>query len=417
MTDMFVPETKNPPAKVKDMGIVGLVLDGAGVYNAKSGEIIFLPRGCEVSGRIVDNLMDALLEKCGIQRIDCRDLEEAVYSLAERYVRDYKEKVLSWSQISGRELLFCGWAATEEDAVRKAEATASAIKDALSECLSQFSLTRVASPKKNMVISGLCVTNKGSFNSVGGVKCSVCGRIFLADSVYINKEAPVNADAEESELRDIYTPGAHTIPLLCKQLGLQPKDTLKAMLYTVESPGGGKELLFAMIRGDRDISITKLSAYVEAKFPGSVFRRAEADEIVAAFGEVAGFCGPVGVPENVNMVADMSLKDGKNFVVGGNRPDYHRTGCCWGRDFEPEVADLLLYQESVLCPECGGELKEAEVRRICTIEAYDAALNGAAALMCRDREGVSVWPYRWRGVVSLESLLLSVYERGNRDKI
>jgi prolyl-tRNA synthetase len=415
MTELFIPKTKNPPAKVKDAGVVNLVMEGAGAYNAKSGEIILLPAGCERLARLSDLLKTSLFNMCGMQPVDCPGSDDSVYTLAERYVRDFKDKALSWMQSRGRSLLLYGWAKSEEESVVKAEGAASAIKEALLELLPGFSFTKISSRDRFVSLVGVCETARGSLNAVNGMKCLKCGTLVLPDSVCTAVGEPVNACAHEEEIRDIYTPGAHTISLLCQQLGLEPKNTLKAMLYTVESNDGTKDLLFAMIRGDMDISISKLSAYVGSKFQGASFRRAEAEEILDAFGDVAGFCGPIGVPGNVHMVADMSLKDGRNFVVGANRPDYHKTGCCWGRDFEPDVADLLLYQKSVPCPDCGGDLDECELRRICAIEAYEAARNGEPILSCRDRDGVSAWPYRWRGEISLEALLCAVYEKGVKD--
>ena len=41
----LLPKTDNPPAKVKDSGIINLVKAGKAVYNAKSGELLFLPEG------------------------------------------------------------------------------------------------------------------------------------------------------------------------------------------------------------------------------------------------------------------------------------------------------------------------------------------------------------------------------------
>ncbi|MFA7366446.1 MAG: hypothetical protein WCY94_04930, partial [Synergistaceae bacterium] len=96
MRELFIPETKNPPAKVKDQGLISLVMEGAGVFNAKSGEVILLPIGRSTLNSISEDLADALLEKNGIQHIDCSSSDESVQSLAERYVREYGDKALSW---------------------------------------------------------------------------------------------------------------------------------------------------------------------------------------------------------------------------------------------------------------------------------------------------------------------------------
>ena len=411
MRELFIPETKNPPAKVKDQGLISLAMEGAGVFNAKSGEVILLPIGRSTLNSISEDLADALLEKNGIQHIDCSSSDESVQSLAERYVREYGDKALSWMAISGRKLKMWGWAATEEDVKMKTAMAADTVRSIMERYIPDFDyLLEVGTATINKMV-GVCSTSKGSLYEMEGLTCQGTGLYYHDDSAFICPSEPVNSDQEEEEVKDVHTPGAHTITLLCEQLGLDPKQTLKAMLYTVILPDGNRTLLFAMIRGDKNISINKLTAYVDSKFKGASFRKAETEEIVSSFGEVAGFCGPIGVPEGVHMVADKSLVDGKNFVVGGNRPDYHRTGCCWGRDFMPDVADLLLFEELMPCPENGTPLTAVQLRKICSIESYRSDMRGEPALTSRDREGEHKWPYRWKAEVSLESLILSFYEK------
>lgn len=411
MRELFIPETKNPPAKVKDPGLISLVMEGAGVYNAKSGEIILLPIGRSIINGIAEELTEALLENNGMQHIDCRSAEESVHSLAERYVREYGDKALSWMSSSDRKLRLWGWSKTEEDAKNMAAMAADTIRSIIERYLPDFDYLLNACPKTINSMTGVCSAQKGSLFEIDGLTCSECGTYFHADSPNIYPVEEVNSEQEKEDVRDVRTPGAHTIQLLCDQLGLDPAQTLKAMLYTVIMPDGKKDLLFAMIRGDKNISINKLTSYVVSKFKGASFRKAENEEIVSAFGEVAGFCGPVGVPEGVYMVADRSLEGGRNFVVGGNRPDYHRTGCCWGRDFSPEVADLLLFEPGTPCPDCKESMIPIQLRKICVSECYSSEERNEAVLAYRDREGEHRWPYRWKAEIMLEPLLLSFYEK------
>mgnify|MGYP000853810304 FL=1 len=411
MRELFIPETKTPPAKVKDAGLIALVMEGGGVYNAKTGELILLPIGRSMINSIAGELEEALLEINGIQHIDCSASDESVNSLAERYVREYGEKALSWMLISGRKLRLWGWAADEENAKLKTAMAADTIRSIIERYIPDFDYLLEVSPGTVNRMAGVCSTNKGSLYEMEGLICSGCSGYCHQDSAYVCTSEPVNSGVEMENVKDVHTPGAHTIPLLCEQLGLHPSQTLKAMLYTIILPGGKKTLLFAMIRGDRNISINKLSTYIDSKFKGASFRKAESEEIVSSFGEVAGFCGPIGVPEGVHMVADNSLVGGRNFVVGGNRPDYHKTGCCWGRDFEPDVADLLLFEESMPCPECGASMMPVQLRKICTVECYGSEMRGEPVLLCRDRNGEHRWPYRWKAEVSLEALILSFYEK------
>ena len=56
MRELFIPETKTPPAKVKDAGLIALVMEGGGVYNAKTGELILLPIGRSTINSIAGDL-------------------------------------------------------------------------------------------------------------------------------------------------------------------------------------------------------------------------------------------------------------------------------------------------------------------------------------------------------------------------
>lgn len=417
VTDFFVPSTKNPPAKVKDGGLIKLVMSGAGVYNAKSGSIIYLPDGRAAARRIAHRLVCSLFDTAGFQPVDCGAAEQNVASLPERYVREYGASALRWLEVRDRTIRTWAWAADRDEAGAAADQVISAVASSVKIWLPSFNFVSDVMPENDFTSVGVCGTEKGALNALTGFKCGKCGQFYLPDSDFSSKELPVNFDKEEASLSEIHTPGAHTIPLLCEQLGLNVTDTLKAMLYTVDKPDGSHQLMFVMIRGDKDVSLKKLGAYVRANFPaGSSFRRAEAEEILDAFGEVAGFCGPVGVPENVHMVADKSIEGGKNFVVGGNRPDYHRTGCCWGRDFKPPVADLMLFEEKTPCPECGEKLEEAWLRRICTVKTFNIEANGGHALACRDRDGVHTWPCICEAEISVDAMMLALFESGLIEK-
>ena len=58
------------------------------------------------------------------------------------------------------------------------------------------------------------------------------------------------------------------------------------------------------------------------------------------------------------MLADVSLKSRKNWVVGGNKKDTHTTGVNPGRDFpEPEWGDFTTVFAGDPCPRCGTKLE------------------------------------------------------------
>jgi prolyl-tRNA synthetase len=64
-------------------------------------------------------------------------------------------------------------------------------------------------------------------------------------------------------------------------------------------------------------------------------------EIIATFGTPPGYIGPIGTLHPVRVIADRTVANMHDFVVGANEMDYHYTGVNWGRDLrEAEVADI-----------------------------------------------------------------------------
>ena len=84
------------------------------------------------------------------------------------------------------------------------------------------------------------------------------------------------------------------------------------------------------------------------------------DEELKEYGLVKGFIGPIGLPENVKVYADETLKSSEWWAVGANEQDFHFIHAKQGRDFEiSNWADLITAKEGDLCPHCGAPLKIA----------------------------------------------------------
>ena len=84
---------------------------------------------------------------------------------------------------------------------------------------------------------------------------------------------------------------------------------------------------------------------------------------VNGFDDDKGFIGPKGLKEYngkpIRFVADKTVVDMKNFVIGINQKDEHLVGGNWGTDVElpSNIADIRLVEAGELCPECGKPLK------------------------------------------------------------
>jgi prolyl-tRNA synthetase len=88
------------------------------------------------------------------------------------------------------------------------------------------------------------------------------------------------------------------------------------------------------------------------------YRFASEAEIVAAFGTPPGYLGPIGTKQKVVVVADRTVANMSDFVIGANEVDYHISGVNWGRDLpEPDqIADLRNVVEGDASPDGKGVL-------------------------------------------------------------
>ena len=170
-------------------------------------------------------------------------------------------------------------------------------------------------------------------------------------------EAKIIGDYTKAEIVD--TPNTHSIEELCDFLKIPSTLIVKTLVYIVD-----KKPVLALIRGDKAVEETKLMNAAG----GSDIRIATAGEIeemmgVNGFEAEKGFIGPNGLKEYngypVTVIADETVKDMKNFIIGVNQKDKHGVGYNWGEDVQlPQtVADIRLVEAGELCPVCGKPLK------------------------------------------------------------
>jgi prolyl-tRNA synthetase len=396
--------SENRPAKVKDRGIIELVKAGLAAYNAKSDELLLLPEGDRLRRELVSRLKSAMLRGAGVQNVDCGN-DAAVFSLAERYVREWGDSATSFSDERGRDLFVLGWSPGKDEAVSRIDAVKRSVLTELPE-ESGFSFVEEILPEGGTASVLLSLSEAGALGSRPGFVCPGCGRLFLPDSpLGYDVEQPGGAEPEEP-LEDIETPGANTIAELCAQLGISVERTLKAMLYIAFDESGRGHPVASFVRGDFNVSMNKLSAWLARDRGLTGLRTANKAELHEMIGEVAGYCGPVRLPDSVVLVCDTSVRGSKNTVVGANRSGYHIKGCCHGRDFDPPIADISQPAQGSPCS-CGTRLESAVLRESGRLTLEDGKQIAGKALSYRDRDGVHEYPVEYRGVFSSESIILA----------
>jgi len=181
------------------------------------------------------------------------------------------------------------------------------------------------------------------------VRCSECGYAANVEKAEAGS-LPTPDGGEALELERVDTPGASSVEEVASLLGVTPDRVVKTLVYQTEDGP-----VAALVRGDREINEVKLANHLGV----TELRLAGEDEIREATGSPVGFSGPVGLPDGLKLVADESVRQLTNFVVGANEADAHFVHVNWGRDANPDAwADLLLVCSGDPCPRCDGTMEE-----------------------------------------------------------
>ncbi len=185
--------------------------------------------------------------------------------------------------------------------------------------------------------------------------CETCGSAYeVASAPFARGELPSSPNLERER---VHTPGASTIQALADMLGVGCERTLKALFLSSEQG----ELVFAVVRGDLDVSLDKLGAVV-----GSRQLQAATESQIIAAGAVPGFASPIGLHvraagdrDGVRVIADPSATRGHGFAAGANAPDYHFVHVDPRRDFSiTQEADIAVPPPGARCATCGSRMAE-----------------------------------------------------------
>jgi prolyl-tRNA synthetase len=159
--------------------------------------------------------------------------------------------------------------------------------------------------------------------------------------------------APREPLTKTSTPGKAKCEAVAELLDIPLERTIKSIVLATENEGAEPTIWLLMLRGDHDLN--EIKAHKQPGLAG--YRFATEQEIVDWFGTPPGYLGPIGTKKPVNVIADRTVANMSDFVVGANEVDYHITGVNWGRDLpEPVVADIRNVKKGDPSPDGKGEL-------------------------------------------------------------
>jgi prolyl-tRNA synthetase len=158
---------------------------------------------------------------------------------------------------------------------------------------------------------------------------------------------PRNGHTEQ--MKKVATPGKIRCEDVAELLRLPLAKTVKAIAVMHE-----EQFFLLLLRGDHTLNEIKAS-----KLPFlNPFRFAGDEEIERFLGCRPGYIGPVGIAQDIPIIADRTVAQMSDFVCGANEAGYHLMGVNWGRDLrEPDyVFDIRNVVEGDLSPDGKGRL-------------------------------------------------------------
>jgi len=176
--------------------------------------------------------------------------------------------------------------------------------------------------------------------------CEQCGYAATDEKAEYKPDYPESKE-EMKTLELVKTPNMKKVESISDFLGVPEEQIVKSMVYT-----GRNGIVMVLIRGDLEIKESKLKAY----FGDQTIRKASPEEVLDFMNIPIGYLGPVNA--KCPVFADLSVKNMRNYVVGGMKEGYHYINANHGRDFKVyDWIDVKVVTEGDLCPKCGHALK------------------------------------------------------------
>jgi prolyl-tRNA synthetase len=171
---------------------------------------------------------------------------------------------------------------------------------------------------------------------------------YFADTEAARPQPPEPADQSDLlPLEVLDTPGTPSIDALAALLDVEASRTLKCILFDA----GGRTVA-VLVPGDREVAEPKLERLF---FPTPVRSFEDAD--FAERGFVKGYVGPQAMSQDAVVLADHTVRGGKDWITGANQPDRHVRGANTPRDFRVDRwEDVVEIRDGDRCPVDGGEL-------------------------------------------------------------
>lgn len=168
-----------------------------------------------------------------------------------------------------------------------------------------------------------------------------------------SKFTGVQQTAAPAPIEKQATPGAHTVDEAAESLDLDPNQVIKSMLYIAKMSEVEYQPVLVLMRGDDEVNEAKVTNALDCE-ELELATEEDAEKYLNAH---PGSLGPVGVGEEVKILADNYVKVLVNMACGANEDGYHYVNANIDRDFRvDQFGDFRNVKEGEIAPD-GQPLK------------------------------------------------------------
>jgi prolyl-tRNA synthetase len=156
---------------------------------------------------------------------------------------------------------------------------------------------------------------------------------------------PAPDGGEPRPMRKESTPDIKSVDQLCEFFKMEAASMVKTVIYKAVYAEDEK-VVAVLMRGDRQINEVK----VENRLGCLALHLADDETVRRVTGAAPGFAGPVGLADEVLVLADESTRRMTNVLCGCNETDFHLLDVNLGRDCkEPEYVELMVAEPGDKC--------------------------------------------------------------------
>ena len=168
-----------------------------------------------------------------------------------------------------------------------------------------------------------------------------------------SKFVGVQQTAAPAPIEKKATPGAHTVDEAAESLDLDPNQVIKSVLYIAKMSEDEYQPVLVLMRGDDEVNEAKVTNAIDCE-ELELATEEDAEKYLNAH---PGSLGPVGVGEEVKILADNYVKVLVNMACGANEDGYHYINANIDRDFRvDQFGDFRNVKEGEIAPD-GKPLK------------------------------------------------------------